>query len=158
VVEEQKPLSDTFAPMAARILAVEDFAPYRHFVNALLQRYPNFQVVGEAVDGLQAIEKARELKPDIVLLDIGLPELNGLDAARRIRENSPHTKIIFLTQESCREVIQEAINLGASGYVLKTNAELDLLPALQAALQGKQFFHGEVTTYGDNHHGQNRPR
>jgi DNA-binding NarL/FixJ family response regulator len=123
-----------------RILAVEDFAPYRVFISSLLHERPDLQVICGVPDGLQAIEKAQELKPDLILMDIGLPELNGIEAARRIRALVPDSKIIFLTQESSLEVIQEAMNLGACGYVLKSQAEADLLTAVEAALRDKKFF------------------
>ena len=99
-------------------------------------------MVGEASDGLVAVEKAQELKPDVILMDIGLPGLNGIDAARRIRELTPKAKIIFVTQESSPEVVQEALDLGAQGYVLKADIETDLVPALYAAIQGKRFISG----------------
>jgi DNA-binding NarL/FixJ family response regulator len=99
-------------------------------------------MVGEASDGLVAVEKAQELKPDVILMDIGLPGLNGIDAARRIRELTPKAKIIFVTQESSPEVVQEALDLGAQGYVLKADIETDLIPALYAAIQGKRFISG----------------
>jgi DNA-binding NarL/FixJ family response regulator len=86
------------------------------------------------------VEKAQELQPDLILMDIGLPGINGIEAARRIRTVAPNSKIIFLTQESSLEAVQEAKSLGASGYVLKIDAETDLLTAVQAVLQGKQFF------------------
>ena len=92
-------------------------------------------------NGLEAVQKAQELKPDLVLMDIGLPGLNGIEAARRIRTVTPNSKVIFLTQESSPEVVREAVILGASGYVLKSQAETDLLIAVDAVLQGKQFFY-----------------
>ena len=91
-------------------------------------------------NGLEAVEKAQELKPDLILIDIGLPDLNGIEAARRIRQFAPESKIIFLTQESSSEVVQAAIDLGAKGYVLKSQAETDLLIAVGMVMQGKQFF------------------
>lgn len=114
--------------------------PYRLFVSSLLQERPDLQVICGVSDGLQAVEKAQELQPDLILMDIGLPGINGIEAARRIRAVAPNSKIIFLTQESSPEVIQEAKSLGASGYVLKIGAETDLLTAVQVVLQGKQFF------------------
>ena len=119
---------------------MDDFEPYRKFVSSLLHERPDLQVVCEVSDGLQAVEKAQQLKPDLILMDIGLPGINGIEAARRIRTLVPHSKIIFLTQESSPEVVQEAISLGASGYVLKIEAETDLLMAVQAVLEGMQFF------------------
>jgi DNA-binding NarL/FixJ family response regulator len=90
-------------------------------------------------DGLEAVQKAEELKPDLILLDIGLPTLNGIEAARQIRQLSPDSKIIFVSQESSRKVVQEALSLGAQGYVVKAMAAHELLAAVEAVIAGKQF-------------------
>ena len=121
---------------------MEDFQPYRAFVIGLLNRGCAAHGLDEASEGLEAVEKARQLQPLLVLIDIGLPRLNGIEAARRIRDASPKSKIIFLTQETSPEVISEAEKLGASGYVFKSEAESKLVPALEAALDGKRFFSG----------------
>jgi len=131
-------MTDLETPLM-RILTVEDFAPHRLLVASLLRGRPGLLVVGEVADGLAALEKAQELKPDVILMDIGLPGLNGIEAARRIRELAPHVKIIFVTQESSPEIIEEALHLGACGYVLKSEMETDLVSALCAAMQGRQF-------------------
>ena len=95
-------------------------------------------VVGEATDGLQAIEQAKELQPDLILLDLSLPKLNGMEAGRRILKLCPHSKIVFLSQDSSRDVVQGALGLGAAGYLLKSDAtELPL--AVDAILQGEVF-------------------
>lgn len=123
-----------------RILVVDDFEPWRRSVSLLLREEPELQVVvGEASDGLEAVQKAVELQPDLILLDIGLPRLNGLEAARQIRELVPESKIIFLTQESSAEMVQEALNLGARGYVIKITAASELLTAVETVLSGKTF-------------------
>ena len=124
---------------SVRILVVDDFEPWRRSASSLRREKPELQVVGEASDGLQAVQKAVELKPDLILLDIGLPSLNGIEAARQIRELVPESKIIFLTQESSAEVMQEALTVGASGYVVKTMAGSQLLTAIEAVLLGKRF-------------------
>jgi DNA-binding NarL/FixJ family response regulator len=98
-----------------------------------------FQVIGEAADGLEALEKAEELKPDLILLDIGLPRLNGIKACRLIRERVPTTKIIFLTLQSDAEVVSAALDAGGLGYVHKALAARELNSAVEAALAGKQF-------------------
>lgn len=124
------------------ILLVEDFAHYRAYIAALLQSHPQFNVVDEASEGLEAVEKARQWKPDVILMDIGLPRLNGIEAVRQIREVSPHSRVVFLSQDTSPELVAEAIKLGGFGYVFKTEAEKNLLVAINAALEGKPFFSG----------------
>jgi DNA-binding NarL/FixJ family response regulator len=100
---------------------------------------PKLQIVGDASDGLEAVQKALELTPDLILMDTGLPSLSGIEAAREIRKLVPHSKIIFVSRESSAEVVQEAMSLGASGYVLKAYVGTDLLAAVEAVLLGKKF-------------------
>jgi DNA-binding NarL/FixJ family response regulator len=121
-----------------RVLVVEDFAPFRQFVTSTLGKAPDVDVICEASDGLEAVKKAEELKPDLILLDIGLPTLNGIEAARQIRKLSPESTIVFVSQESSADVVQEALGLGASGYVLKARAAVELLPVVNAVLFEKQ--------------------
>jgi len=104
----------------------------------MLASIPDLQVIGEVSDGLEAVQKSAELQPDLVLLDIGLPGLNGIQAARQIRKLVPEPKIIFLTQESSSDVVQEALGL-AQGYVVKATAGSKLLAAVEAVLRGKTF-------------------
>jgi len=122
-----------------RILVVEDFAPFRQFIRFTLADRRDVQVIDEVADGLEAVQKAKILEPDLVLLDVGLPTLNGMEAARLIRKLVPASKIIFVSQESSNEVVQEALKLGAWGYVVKTRAASDLLAAVDAFLEGRQF-------------------
>jgi Response regulator containing a CheY-like receiver domain and an HTH DNA-binding domain len=122
-----------------RILVAEDFVPYRRFTCSKLASLGGLQVVGEASDGLEAIQKAVELRPDLIVLDIGLPILNGIDVAREIRSLVPESTIIFLTQESSADVVQLAFNVGVRGYVVKSNAVADLLAAVDAVLLGMTF-------------------
>jgi DNA-binding NarL/FixJ family response regulator len=131
-----------------RVLVVDDYEPVRRFVCSTLGKRPAFQIVGEASDGVAAVRQAEELKPDLVLLDIGLPRLNGLQAAREIRKLSPHSKIIFVSQESSPDVVQEALSLGALGYVAKARAGSDLLAAVEAVLEGRRFVSNGLTTSG----------
>ena len=133
------PYKDDRSESSLRVLLVEDYLPFRRFVHSMLAGKPELQVVGEAADGLEAVHKAEELRPDLIVLDIGLPSLNGLEAARRIRKLVPESKILFVTQESTAEIVQEAFRLGASGYVVKTDAGKELLTAVEAIRQGKQF-------------------
>lgn len=126
-------------PSTIRVLIVDDFEPFRRFVRCLIEKRPELQIVGETSDGLDAILKAEQLKPDLILLDIGLPGLNGIEVARQIRKAPPESKIIFLSQESSPDVIQVALDLGARGYVAKATAGTDLLAAIDAVLLGKRF-------------------
>jgi DNA-binding NarL/FixJ family response regulator len=127
-----------------RILVVDDFENWRRQVHSLLQARPAWQVVAEASDGSEAVQKAEDVKPDLILLDIGLPKLNGIEAARMIRQRSPSSKIIFLSQNCDLDFVRAAVGTGALGYVLKTDAGRELLPAVDAVLGGKQFFSSSV--------------
>lgn len=122
-----------------RVLVVDDFEAFRRFVCSTLSKNPELQVVGEASDGSEAVHKAEELQPDLIVLDIGLPTLNGFEVARRIRKLAPESKILFLSQESSTDVMQEALGSGALGYVVKANAGSELLAAVETVLQGKRF-------------------
>jgi len=122
-----------------RVLVVEDYGPFRQFISATLEKAPELQIVGEASDGLEAVRKAEDLQPDLIILDIGLPSLNGLEVARRIRKLAPECKILFVSQESSPDIVQEALGLGALGYVVKLHAGNELLPALEAVSKGKKF-------------------
>jgi DNA-binding NarL/FixJ family response regulator len=124
---------------SVRVLVVEDFEPFRRFIASTLQETAELRIICEASDGLEAVQKAQELQPDLIVLDIGLPTLNGIEAARRIRQVSPESKILFLSQESSVDAVQEALGLGAHGYVVKAHAGSDLLAAVEAVLQGNQF-------------------
>lgn len=106
---------------------------------------PELQVVCEASDGSEAVQKADDLKPDLIVLDIGLPKLNGIEAARRIRQLSPNSKILFLSQNNDLAVVQAALGTGALGYVYKMNAQEELLSAVDAVLLGKQFVGSGLT-------------
>jgi len=125
--------------VATRVLLVEDHEPFRRFVRAALSEHPDFCLVDEACDGLQAVLKFQELEPDLVLMDIGLPGQNGLLAARKMLALAPACKIVFLTQEGSPEIVEEALKLGAAGYVMKAHAAGELLPAVLAARDGRLF-------------------
>ena len=120
------------------IFVVEDFDPFRRFICSKLQSMAEFHVT-QASDGFEAVQKAEELQPDLILLDIGLPKLDGIEVARRIRKVAPLAKILFLIANSDPYVIREVLDLGALGYIHKPRVERDLLPAIQAAVEGKQF-------------------
>ena len=122
-----------------RTLVVDDYAPWRQFLRCTLRMHDEFEAVTECGDGPEAIQKAKELQPDLILLDIGLPTLNGIEAARHIREVSPGSKILFVSQNRSPEIVEEGLKTGADGYVVKSDAARDLLPAIKAALEGKRF-------------------
>lgn len=122
-----------------RIMLVDDFAPWRRFLNTLMIVTPEWQISGEAVTGAEALAKAQELQPDLVLLDIDLPDINGIEIARRLKTIAPNAKVIFLTAECSAEVVMAALDVGASGYLLKTHVVNELLPALRSVFAGKNF-------------------
>ena len=125
-------------PRVIKVLVAEDFDPFRRFLCSTLGTRPDLQVIAESSDGMEAVQKAGELQPDLILLDVGLPRLNGLAAARQIRKVAPNAKILFVTQESSPDVAQEALNIGAAGYLVKTDAN-QLLVAVDTVLDGRQF-------------------
>jgi DNA-binding NarL/FixJ family response regulator len=124
---------------SVRILVVDDFEPWRQQVCSMLETRPEIRVVAEAGDGLEAVQKAQELNPDLILLDIGLPNLNGLEAAKRICQVAPDAKIVFLTQNRDRDVVQAALSDGARGYILKVDAWSELLTAVDQVVGGNDF-------------------
>lgn len=131
--------NDRQSPAAVRVLVVEDFEPFRQLIRSILLHKPDLQIIAEVSDGMQAVRRAEELQPDLILLDIGLPGLNGIDAARRIRKVAPDAKIIFVTQEFHADVVQTAFTAGAVGYVVKIRIPSDLLLAVEAVRQDRQF-------------------
>lgn len=126
-----------------RTLVVDDLEDFRQFLCSTLAEGKECEVVGEASDGLQAVLRAEQLQPDLILLDIGLPTLNGIEAARRIRKLSPDSKILFFTQNCSREIAEGALQTGANGYLLKSDAT-DLLWAVDTVLKGEQFVSSRV--------------
>jgi len=126
-----------FPPFAS--LVVDDYELFRRWVCATLEAWPEFQVIGEASDGLEAVQKAEDLQPDLILLDIGMPALNGIEAAYQILQVVPATKILFLSQQNDPHIVAKALSDGAKGYVHKQNASTDLLPAIKTVLRGDRF-------------------
>ena len=120
-----------------RILIVDDFEPWRNAVRSMLDG--KFQIVGEAAGGFDAVAKAQELEPNLILLDIGLPDINGIEAGCKILDRAPGAKVIFLTANSDAEVMRTALGSGAMGYVLKADAGRELLKAIDAVLNGGRF-------------------
>ena len=121
----------------ASVLVVDDLEPWRDKIRAILRAHQEWRIVSEACDGLEAVRQATELHPDIVLLDLALPALNGIEVAKILRERCPRSKIVFVTENTDTEIRESAISAGASGYVLKTNVALDLLDAIGAALRNE---------------------
>ena len=122
-----------------RILVVDDYEPWRRFVSSTLRKQPNLQVICEVSDGLEAVQKAQELQPDLILLDIGLPKLNGIEAAKRIYGLSPRSKMLFISQETSADIVEEALATGAKGYVVKTDERSELVNAVEAVLRGETY-------------------
>ena len=118
-----------------RIVVVDDHVAVRRAVCSLLRSQPDFEVTCEAADGLEAIQKAQELRPDVIVLDISMPELNGLQAARQIRQVAPESEIVFLSQHRASDIIHEALAIGARGYVCKSHIASDLVDVVRAAGQ-----------------------
>ncbi len=131
--------------MSLRVLVVEDFEPWRRFVSSVLQSQPDILVLLEVSDGVEAVHQAQVLRPDLILLDIGLPKLNGIKAASRIRDVSPDSKILFLTEESSPDVAQAALAAGGSGYVVKSDAGRELLAAVKAMSSGNRYVSARLT-------------
>jgi DNA-binding NarL/FixJ family response regulator len=122
-----------------RILIVDDHEVVRRGLVTLLTSQPDFHIAGEACNGFEAVGKAEQLQPDIIVLDVGLPGLNGLDAAHEIRRIAPHSKILFFSQHAIPEMIRIAMNTGAAGYVCKSDAARELVTAIHAVAEHRQF-------------------
>jgi DNA-binding NarL/FixJ family response regulator len=133
--------------MVVRVLVVDDYEPWRRFERLTLLARADLQIVGECSDGDEAIQKAHELTPDLVLLDIGLPTVNGIDAARRIQHVSPNSKILFVTENRSPEIAEAALSAGGHGYVVKSNGASELLPAIHAVLKGKRFISAGLASH-----------
>ena len=132
---------------STRVLVVDDYEPWHRFVTAALRSHPEFEIIGQASDGAEAVRQARDLQPDLILLDIGMPTINGIEAARRIRECTPQSKILVVSENRSSEIAQEALEAGAGGYVIKSDAASELLPAIKAVLEGKRFISGSLAGY-----------
>jgi DNA-binding NarL/FixJ family response regulator len=131
-----------------RILVVDDHAVIRRAICSLLSNDPILDVVCQTADGEQAVLKAEELQPDLVLLDITLPGISGIEAARRIRSVSPNSRIIFLSQHDSRQMVEDAVRAGGHGYVAKMDAGSDLLKAIRAVREGKRFVSQRIASQG----------
>jgi len=127
-----------------RILVADDHEVVRKGLVALLQQQPNWEVCGEAGDGREAVEKTRELRPDVVILDIGMPSLNGLEATRQILKLNPQAKVLILTLHDSDQVVRDVLNAGARGFLLKSDAARDLVAAVEALRRDKTYFTSKV--------------
>ena len=133
-----------------RILVADDVEPWRKLICSTLRERRQLRVVGEVTDGLEAVQKARDLQPDLILLDIGLPNLNGIEAARQISQVAPGSKILILTLYADVEVVRAALSNGAKAYILKSDAARELLPAIEAALRGQKFVSRRLSSLVSN--------
>ena len=124
----------------SRILVVDDYKPWRDKICSLLKARPEFRVVAECWNGADAVERAGELRPNLITMDIGIPELNGIEAAVRAAEVSPSSKILFISENTEPEVVSAAIDAGASGYLHKMRVGTELLPAVTSIMRGGSFF------------------
>jgi DNA-binding NarL/FixJ family response regulator len=131
--------------MTARILLADDHEIVREGVRALVQRREGFEVIGEAATGREAVELAKKLKPDLVVMDIGMPELNGLDATRQIKKLLPDAEVLIFTANETEEVVRQVFKSGARAYLLKMEANQHLLPALEMLLKRRTYFSSKVS-------------
>jgi DNA-binding NarL/FixJ family response regulator len=125
--------------MTVRILLVDDHPIVRQGLKTLLEGHSGWKVIGEASDGAEAVEKARDLTPDVMVLDVTMPRMNGLEACRLLRKQAPGLEILFVTQHDSPQMMREALEAGARGYVVKSNAARDLLEAVEAVSQHRAF-------------------
>jgi DNA-binding NarL/FixJ family response regulator len=129
---------------SAKILIADDHEVVRHGIRVMVQSCPNLEVCGEASDGRQAVQLATKLRPDVVIIDIGMPQLNGLDATRQIVHDVPNVKVLILTMHESEQIVREVLAAGARGYLLKSDAGRDLISALEALVGRKTFFTSKV--------------
>jgi DNA-binding NarL/FixJ family response regulator len=139
-----------------RVLIVDDPDLWQDFIVERLQQHPDVRVVGFASDGLEAIQKVEELKPDLVLLDVFLPKLNGLETARLIREFMPELRILFLSSESTPQIVETAFRVGGCGYVSKMDAASGLLDGINSIFRGNRFISPSVMDFYEVSPGDNR--
>jgi len=125
--------------MTIRILLVDDHPIVRQGLKTLLEGHSGWEVIGEASDGAEAVEKAKDLNPDVMVLDVTMPRMNGLEACRLLRQECPGLEILFVTQHDSPQMMREALEAGARGYVVKSNAARDLLAAVDAVSQHRIF-------------------
>jgi len=125
--------------MAVRILLVDDHPVVRQGLRTLLEGRPGYEVVGEASDGFEALEKVTSLEPDVVVLDVTMPRMDGIEACRVIHQRSPGREVLFVTQHDSPQMLREALAAGARGYVVKSNLARDLVEAVETVSQHREF-------------------
>jgi DNA-binding NarL/FixJ family response regulator len=128
-----------------KILLADDHAVMRAGLKLLIDGQADMRVIGEAGDGLQAIDQAVALQPDVILLDLTMPRLDGLSSLKQIRERAPHTRVLILTMHADEQYLREALNRGASGYVVKQAADQEVLSAIRAVMRGEMYIHPSLT-------------
>jgi DNA-binding NarL/FixJ family response regulator len=136
--------------MPVRILVVDDHPIVRHGLRTLLGGRPEWEIIDEAEDGIEAVEKADRLKPDVVVLDVSMPRMDGLEACRRIRKSVPKSEVLIVTQHDSPQMMREALGAGARGYIVKSDAARDLLAALESVSQHKLFIAQSRGQVGDS--------
>jgi DNA-binding NarL/FixJ family response regulator len=122
-----------------RILVVDDSPDWQRFLLARFASNGDLKIIAVANDGQEAVQKAAELQADLILMDLNLPVMNGFDATRRIREVSPNSKVLFLSQNASRDLVSAAFEAGACGYIVKSDSGADLVPGIKAVIENKQF-------------------
>ena len=131
------------------VLVVDDYPAWRYFVRSAIEQHAPSSRILEAADGLEAVGMATALQPDLITLDIGLPKLNGIEAARQIRHKSPGSKILFVTQEQSLEIAQEALAAGGLGYLVKSDGKGILIEAVDTIMQGGRYISHNVEVSGE---------
>src|SRR3954453_18904807 len=126
-------------PLPYRVLVVEDHERWRRHLYSVLENAIGYEPIGAATHGIEALQKAQELKPDLILMDVGLPGLDGIEAARRIVERDPGSSILFVSEHQSSDLVQAALATGARGYINKSDAGRELLPAMEAVVHGRWF-------------------
>jgi len=129
---------------------VDDFLPWHHFVSVILQREIDMRIISTAADGLEAVRKAKEIKPHLILMDVSLPGINGIDATRQIRIDSPSSRVLFLSAHRDSDLIRAAFGVGACGYVLKSDSNPDLILGIRAVLLGQPFVSRSLINWREN--------
>ena len=141
-----------------KILVVDDFAPWHCFVQTVFETEPDLKISAAATNGLEAIHRVKDCQPDLVLMDLCMPSMNGLECVRQIRAVSPCSKVLFVSGHGDPELIRAALEAGASGYVLKTDSVNDLISGVRAVLEGREFVSRSLANWQKNLDGSGSKR